>query len=85
VEAEELGAEMTADIGLWTALRQAGLLTDRFEADKFREFSELYTMNPGGTTALVTTLLQIAPATLKPLNYTVHAINQARKRAGLWG
>ena len=84
VEAEEPVAEMIADVGLWNALRQAGLLTDYYEADKFIEFSELYAKNPSGTRALVKFLLDTAPSTLKPQNYTYHAINRARKRAGLW-
>jgi hypothetical protein len=75
---------MNADIILWLQLKDAGLLPEEHEADKFREFSELNAVDPIGTIALVQRLIQKAPHTMKPRNYTRHAINEARRKAGLW-
>ena len=75
---------MNADIVLWVQLKDAGLLTEAHEADKFREFSELNAADPTGTIALVRRLLEKAPHTMKPRHYTRRAINEARRRARLW-
>jgi hypothetical protein len=75
---------MNADILLWLQLKDAGLLPEEHEADKFREFSELNAVDPIGTIALVRRLIQKAPHTMKPMHYTRHAINEARRKARLW-
>ena len=75
---------MNADIVLWMQLKDAGLLTEVHEPDKFREFSELNAADPIGTIALVRRLIQRAPHTMKPRHYTRHAINEARRKARLW-